>query len=260
MNVRTWLVTLAAGVCLLPAGCSDALDEGKARQTQSGLKVLDLQEGTGETPPPYSRVEIHYTCWLKDNLKKIESTHDRKQPFTFLLGAGEALRGVEEGVSTMKVGGKRRLFVPPTLAYGLAGSGRDIPPNAELVFEVELLQVQEGLKIEDLVVGSGPEVKEGAKVTVHYTGRLKSTGVKFDSSLDRDKPANFYIGMGKVIKGWDIGMVGMKVGGKRRLTIPSALGYGASGAGDKIPPDSDLVFEIECLGVDLNPPPPEDGE
>jgi FKBP-type peptidyl-prolyl cis-trans isomerase len=104
------------------------------------------------------------------------------------------------------------------------------------------------LKSEDLTVGSGDEAKTGKTVSVHYTGTL-TDGSKFDSSLDRGKPFEFQLGAGRVIKGWDQGVVGMKVGGKRKLTIPSDLAYGARGFPPVIPPDSTLVFEIELLGV-----------
>ena len=104
------------------------------------------------------------------------------------------------------------------------------------------------LKSEDLLVGSGDEAKTGKTVSVHYTGTL-TDGSKFDSSMDRGKPFEFQLGAGRVIKGWDQGVVGMKVGGKRKLTIPSDLAYGSRGFPPVIPPDSTLVFEIELLGV-----------
>jgi len=104
------------------------------------------------------------------------------------------------------------------------------------------------LQIEDQVVGSGAEAVRGKQVTVHYTGWL-TDGKKFDSSKDRGAPFSFGLGRGQVIDGWDQGVTGMKVGGKRKLTIPPELGYGKSGAGGVIPPDATLVFEVELLGV-----------
>ncbi len=106
------------------------------------------------------------------------------------------------------------------------------------------------LKIEDLKTGSGAEAVNGKKVTVHYTGWL-TDGKKFDSSVDRGTPFDFKLGEGAVIQGWEKGVAGMKVGGKRKLTIPSSMGYGERGAGDGlIPPNATLVFEVELLKVE----------
>jgi len=105
-----------------------------------------------------------------------------------------------------------------------------------------------GLKIQDLVVGTGQEVEAGDTVQVHYTGWL-TDGTKFDSSVDRGQPFVFQLGAGQVIKGWDQGVAGMKVGGKRRLEIPPSLGYGSRGAGDAIPPNATLIFEVQLLAV-----------
>ena len=101
---------------------------------------------------------------------------------------------------------------------------------------------------EDLVVGTGDVASAGQKVTVHYTGWL-TNGTKFDSSKDRGDPFVFNLGRGQVIKGWDQGVQGMKVGGKRKLTIPPGMAYGSRGAGGVIPPNATLVFEVELLGV-----------
>jgi len=109
----------------------------------------------------------------------------------------------------------------------------------------------DGLKIEDLVVGTGATAEAGKTVSVNYTGWLieKSKADHFDSSLDRGQPFDFPLGQGRVIKGWDEGVAGMKVGGKRMLTIPPSLGYGSQGAGGVIPPNATLVFEVDLLDV-----------
>ena len=105
-----------------------------------------------------------------------------------------------------------------------------------------------GLKYEDLVEGAGEAAVSGQKVVVHYTGWL-TDGTKFDSSVDRSDPFSFPLGAGRVIRGWDEGVQGMKVGGKRKLTIPPQLGYGAAGAGGVIPPNATLVFDVELLEI-----------
>lgn len=107
----------------------------------------------------------------------------------------------------------------------------------------------EALQIEDLKVGAGPTAEPGKHVTVHYTGWLAEGGKKFDSSRDRGKPFSFLLGGGDVIKGWDQGVVGMQVGGQRRLVIPQHLAYGRRGHTDLIPPRAALIFEVELLAV-----------
>jgi FKBP-type peptidyl-prolyl cis-trans isomerase FkpA len=111
-----------------------------------------------------------------------------------------------------------------------------------------VVTTKSGLNYEELQVGDGDEAKPGDTVEVHYTGWLKN-GTKFDSSKDRGRPFSFALGAGRVIKGWDEGVAGMKVGGKRKLVIPPELGYGTRGAGNSIPPDAQLTFEVELLKI-----------
>src|SRR3982750_2642481 len=115
-----------------------------------------------------------------------------------------------------------------------------------------MTETPSGLKYEDTVAGTGASPTKGQTCVMHYTGWLwvnGAKGAKFDSSLDRGQPFEFPIGLGRVIKGWDEGVATMKVGGLRKLTIPSELGYGSRGAGGVIPPNATLVFEVELLGV-----------
>ncbi len=111
-----------------------------------------------------------------------------------------------------------------------------------------MITTPSGLQYEDQNEGTGNAAKAGDKVSVHYTGRLKD-GKKFDSSVDRGQPFDFPLGAGRVIKGWDEGVAGMKVGGKRKLVIPPDLGYGKRGAGGVIPPDAELHFDVELLKI-----------
>jgi peptidylprolyl isomerase len=111
-----------------------------------------------------------------------------------------------------------------------------------------IITTASGLQFQDLVVGSGPQAKAGNTVVVHYTGWLED-GTKFDSSLERGEPFGFTLGAGRVIAGWDEGVAGMQVGGKRKLVIPPELGYGSAGAGNVIPPNATLIFEVELLDL-----------
>ena len=132
------------GLCLAQ-GSTFRVTAGEKKEkivtTNSGLKYEDIKVGTGATAEKGDTVEVHYTGWLKDG-KKFDSSKDRGQPFVFPLGAGRVIKGWDEGVQGMKVGGTRKLIIPPDLGYGARGAGGVIPPNAELTFEVELLKVQ----------------------------------------------------------------------------------------------------------------------
>ena len=109
-------------------------------KTASGLGYVDLVEGTGAQPKTGDSVRVHYTGWL-ENGKKFDSSHDRREPLVFAVGRGQVIKGWDEGVGSMKVGGKRKLVIPANLGYGSQGAGGVIPPNATLIFEVELLGI-----------------------------------------------------------------------------------------------------------------------
>ena len=137
---------------------------------------------------------------------------------------------------------------PPTEATPAPSASASASVSASAAEDAELGPKLPPLQQEDLVEGTGPAVKKGDHVIVHYTGTLMD-GTKFDSSVDRGVPFDFVIGGGMVISGWDLGVVGMKKGGKRKLTIPPHLGYGLRGSPPKIPPDATLRFEIELIEI-----------
>ena len=145
----SWALSVAlAGATLLAAGATTpaaAQTSGSTMTTPSGLKIQDTKVGTGATPKAGQTCVMHYTGWLYENGakgQKFDSSVDRGQPFEFQIGRGMVIKGWDEGVASMKVGGKRTLIIPPELGYGARGAGGVIPPNATLMFEVELLAVK----------------------------------------------------------------------------------------------------------------------
>ena len=256
-------IAVALALAVILVACSP---KEKVTTTDSGLQYTEIEEGSGPVPQVGEIVTIHYKGTLEDGTE-FGSSYSQDEPVQFPLGRGVVLPGLDEGIAMMKEGGKAKLVIPPELAYGEQGAGDAIPPNATLIFEVELVSIQpgspaaptkvdeadyiaaeSGLKYYDLQVGDGPSPQSGQQVSVHYTGWLED-GTKFDSSLDRGQPFTFVLGNGRVIRGWDEGVATMKVGGKRQLVIPPELAYGQQGAGGVIPPNATLIFEVELLAV-----------
>jgi FKBP-type peptidyl-prolyl cis-trans isomerase len=143
MARRLPLALLVLGLGLPAAKADDPEPPAKVVKTASGLKYENLKEGKGKAAKKFDKVEVHYTLWLAaDKKKKVGSSADRRQPFSFTVGKGEVIKGFDEGVAGMKVGDKRKLMVPAKLGYGEKGAGKVIPPDADLVFEVELLAIK----------------------------------------------------------------------------------------------------------------------
>jgi peptidylprolyl isomerase len=138
---------LAASLIVFAVSCNSTGKKAGGKmsadtvKTASGLKYIDLKVGTGPSPTSGQTAVVHYTGWLTDG-KKFDSSKDRNQPFEFPVGMGRVIKGWDEGVASMKVGGQRKLIIPPELGYGARGAGGVIPPNAVLVFEVELLSIE----------------------------------------------------------------------------------------------------------------------
>jgi len=138
-------LVLAAVMSIAVAAPASAQTTGKTMTTPSGLQIIDTKEGSGPSPKPGQTCVMHYTGWLYENGqkgKKFDSSVDRNEPFEFPIGMKRVIAGWDEGVATMKVGGKRTLIIPPQLGYGARGAGGVIPPNATLMFDVELLGVK----------------------------------------------------------------------------------------------------------------------
>jgi FKBP-type peptidyl-prolyl cis-trans isomerase len=208
-------------------------------QGPTQLEMNDTKNGTGAAAKVGDTVVVHYTGKLTNG--KVFDSSRGSQPFTFVLGDGQVIRGWDEGLVGMKKGGKRTLRIPPSMGYGEQGSPPVIPANATLIFDVELVSIEK-ITVKVLKPGSGPAVKEGDSITVKYAGSLKN-GKRFDSgSLDVE------VGTTGLIKGFTQGLIGMKMGEKRRVTIPPALGYGDRSVGDGlIPANSTLIFDLELV-------------
>ena len=234
--------------------------------TESGLRYFDIEPGSGELLETGAPVSVHFNVWLEDGTS-LGGT-EGGPPASLQIDMGMLFPGLDEGISTMLVGGKRQMLIPSELAFGEAGAG-SIPPNATLIAEAMLINVYEvpplstfpelaeadyeetasGLKYYDVTVGEGVAPEPGQYVIVFYTGWLED-GTVFDSSIERGGTFGFSVGMGEVIPGWDEGVATMKVGGTRILLIPAELAYGAQGAGGGlIPPDATLIFEVHLVDV-----------
>ena len=238
------------------------------KEKSKGLMIYDEKVGTGNPVVAAAGLKVHYTGWLLSG-RKFASSKDLGKTLEVTMGAGKMIKGWEVGLEGMREGGVRYLRVAPSMGYG-ATAYTMIPPNSTLIFRVELVSSEvdpevaermdffpdtssltfehgsEGLRYVVLKKGEGEPAKSGDKVVVHYTGWMVN-GYKFDSSRDREQPFAFTLGAGSVIRGWELGVLGMLPGEKRILMIPPGLGYGSRGAGP-IPGGATLIFAVEYLG------------
>lgn len=225
---------------------------GDLKAAEKNLVKTDIKVGKGPAAAEGDLAVMEYKGTFKDGTVFDTNTTPDREPFVFRIGLGMVIKGWDLGIVGMKVGGERRLSIPYLLAYGEQGRPPKIPAKSDLNFDVKLLAlVKKGaegeIEINDVKKGSGPEARPGKRITVHYVGTLVN-GKKFDSSRDRNEPFTFTLGAGEVIKGWDAGVRGMRVGGVRKLRIPPDMAYGAQGQG-AIGPDQVLDFEVELLKV-----------
>ena len=235
------------------AGCEASLSPSQ----RVFFTVDDVTIGTGDAAISGDIVRIRYVAWLWD-----EDGQDRKGEqvdsgeLEFVLGVDQVLPAFEDGLGNMRVGGLRRLQVPPEYGVGPQGLG-NIPPNTTLVIEVELLEVRlvvtssAPFEIIDLREGDGATAANGYVLTVDYGGWL------YDASrpdgrgrqFDVNSGFRFSLGLGNVLQGWDQGLVGMRENGERRLIVPPELAYGEQGKRPRVPPNATLVFDVTLFTV-----------
>lgn len=254
----------------------------------SGIFFIKTKKSNGKDVTAGSFAKMHIVAKsIGPNGQEFINTYNDGKPIDLEVGTGQLGIGFETGINKMKVGDKATFVVPFSLAFGAQGMRGYVAPFATIVFDVEMIGLTSKEKIEqerlqevakaeaneikllnkylvdnkisvsptanglyyiEEIAGTGKQAMAGKKVKVNYTGYLLD-GTKFDSSLDRGIPFEFTLGQGQVIPGWDEGVALMKEGGKAKLIIPSKLGYGPRGAGQSIPPNASLVFDVELVEV-----------
>jgi peptidylprolyl isomerase len=216
------------------------------------FETIDLQVGTGAAAATGDVLVIDSTVWLHDpdvSDKKGQQVENSRGPF--VLGAGQVILGLDQGLTGMRVGGLRRFIVPASLAFDRLGSAT-VPPNRHIVVDVMLIDVQPLVtdsapySATDLQVGTGAEAVDGNTVTVSFGGWLYKENEPDGKWIPFDSGGGFdvNVGAGQVIAGWDRGLRGMQMNGARRLVIPPELAYGAMGRPPLIPPNATLVFDV----------------
>lgn len=240
------------------------IDDSEFTTTATGLRYAIYEEGSGAEAESGSIVQVHYTGRLEDGTEFDSSVGG--SPIQFALGTGRVIPGWDEGIDLLQEGDKARFIIPPDLGYGPQGSGTVIPPDATLIFDVELVRVlppspadpvavdeadyvttESGLKYFDIEEGTGEIPAAGSIATVQYTLWLED-GTKIDSSLDSGQALVYQVGGGQLFPGLEEGIASMKVGGKRQLVIPAELAFGEAGSGP-IPPGATIIFEVELESI-----------
>jgi len=241
----------------------EKIEKNKTYTTSSGLQIMFTEiNSKNKQPKTGDIVKVHYTGKLiNDSI--FDSSVKRGTPISFALGQGKVIKGWDEGIGYLHIGDKAVLSIPANLGYGERKIGT-IPANSKLIFDVELIDVTEGVKPFDakgkdtvttasglkyIIVkkGGGIQAASGKTIKVHYTGYF-TDGKIFDSSVERGEAFSFVLGQGRVIKGWDEGVALMKTGEKVRMIIPYQLGYGENDYGP-IKGKSTLIFDVELLEV-----------
>ena len=268
LKIKFFLVLLACSVAWAVPFKSETVKEGSGEPIRAGqlIKVhykgyLAVDSAIVNKSATDSTVEVPYFA----------NSYYSESPLEFTIGVGQVIEGWDKGLVGMKIGEIRKLSVPSAMAYG-DNSLEGIPPNSDLMFYVELVHAEQpleadkfpadveklkwrdmgrGLKVYDEKTGTGKLNAAGNSIKVHYTGWLLS-GRKFGSSKDLGKPLEAVMGAGKMIKGWEAGLDGMREGGVRWLRVSPAMGYGAM-AFSMIPPNSTLVFRVEMVSSDVDP-------
>ncbi|MFW5793222.1 MAG: FKBP-type peptidyl-prolyl cis-trans isomerase [Bacteroidota bacterium] len=250
---------------LLITGCKSLFTATyEYHETDSGLKYSVIKKGDGINPKKGDIVSIHYTGKYEDG-NVFDKSRDRNNPVSFRLGSKFFIKGLEEGIALMNVGGHYQFIIPPDLAYGKEQVGV-INPNSTLIYDVELLDVKRGVEITDvekndidkittesgltysiISEGKGKRAFTGLIVKAEYTG-FYDEGIIFDSSLENDELLVSKLGDGTLIDGLEEGFTYLREGDKARLWIPAELAYGDEGRGI-IPPDTDLIFDVELIEV-----------
>lgn len=231
----------------------NALDKSKPfTRTASDLRYRVEEIGIGDRARAQDYVLIHYSVahYRRGGTSRLLDSSRDGNPVGFVLWSGQVIRGWDEGIAGMREGERRTLIIPPDLA-GATGqtTAHGELPEANLLCEVELVEVRQGVTHLVNRVGAGRLAYPGDTVELHYTATIDGQEKPFDDSYAYGQPLRFTIGAGEVITGLELGTTGMAVGETRTITIPSYLGYGRRGAGSLIPPDSDLSYTVELLRV-----------